>query len=61
MEEEDTDEGRERGDEPLTAPHKFDWSWWPAHHDSVIARQKAEMDQLKALNWALSRIFDGPK
>lgn len=57
MDETDIDD-RERGDEPLNADP---WSWWPSYHDSVVARQKAEMEQLKALNWALERIFDGPK
>lgn len=34
------------------------WEWWPAYHDVTLARQKAEAAQLKALNWALERIFD---
>lgn len=57
MEDPDMDD-RERGDEPLNAA-PLDWSWWPEHHDAVLARQKAEMAQLKALSWALDRIFDG--
>jgi hypothetical protein len=60
MDDDQQDDGRERGDEPLNAA-PLDWSWWPSYHDSVLARQKAEMAQLKALSWALERIFDDPK
>jgi hypothetical protein len=35
------------------------WEWWPAYHDEVVARRRAESEQIKALNWALDRIFRG--
>jgi hypothetical protein len=31
--------------------------FWAGVHDEVLARHRAEAEQLKALNWALDRLF----
>lgn len=32
-------------------------AFWIKHHDETVARHRAEQAQLKALNWALDRLF----
>lgn len=33
------------------------WEWWPSYQDEVVARRLAEAAQLKALCWALDKLF----
>lgn len=56
---EDEQEDLERGDEPPRARPLASWERTPAEYDADRARFRAEMAQLKALSWALDRIFDG--
>lgn len=52
------DQELERGDEPLPAkPQPSGFEWWPEYHDDLITRHRTEAAKLKALNWALDRIF----
>lgn len=37
------------------------WQWWPAYHDSLVARQKAERKLAQDLNWAIEQIFRDPQ
>lgn len=55
------DDGLERGDEPPTAMPFASWERTPAEYDADRARHRAEEAQLKALCWALDRIFDDPQ
>lgn len=48
----------ERGDEPPRAKQLSGWDWWPAYQDSVVARRRLEEANMKALNFALDRIFE---
>jgi hypothetical protein len=48
----------ERGDEPPRAkPQLPGWEWWPAWYDERRAYWRAEEAQMKALNFALDKLF----
>lgn len=33
------------------------WEWWTAYQDSEVARRRVEAAQLKALSYALDKLF----
>jgi hypothetical protein len=43
---------------PLPDPLPDMRSFWRQDHEELLARQRAEAAQLKALCWGLDRIFD---
>jgi hypothetical protein len=57
---EDIDSAAEHQQELEARQHKeqnLDVKFWAKVHDEAIARHLAEAAQLKALNWALDRLF----
>jgi len=49
----------ERGDEPPRAKQLSGWEWWPQWYDERRAIWRAEEARMKALNFALDKLFGG--
>lgn len=60
LEQEDLDSAAEHQQMEEARRHKeqdLDVKFWASLHDETVARHLAEAAQLRALNWAISRLF----